>query len=1199
MEGRTLPASISISPTNQLFFGGLGENNSLTISLAGDTYTFNDSSGFFVVDNLGTAVVDGAGSNTVTVSGIVSINVDTGGGTDTINLRSTGVPTKLNTSLGDGDVVNVGSLAPATGGDLLGITADVDIDDSDTGIVNIDDAGDAIGRTVVFGEVSTRLGVLVTGLSSFTMGNLIQTLNFYAGTGDDVFTGASLLGSTRVNVLGGGGDDALIYTPDPLTPIASFDGGAGTNQIDYSLIPVPLPAGITVDLQAGTATFPPSIANIQQVVGTAGDDTLLGSDGPDTLSGVGGADFIEGRGGDDVLNAGFGNSTLIGGPGDDTVNGGGGDDLIIWNNGDGSDLINGGAGDNVVQVNGSTGATGDLFTLQAAPQGPSALQFARTNLNPFTLSLSSIFQVQVNGLAGDDTLILDFTNGNPIPAGDQTTPGVVFDGGAGTANSLVLQGTPAEALESEGYSAFGPDSGEIDFNDGQVGFRHVASTVDTVPVQYFEFSAPASAAMSITDGPAVGGLTTMRVSSGDLPAPFGPFDFASKQNATVDARAGSVVLDSQLGATGLTGLSIAGGTDTDRVTVTATPPGAGTFITLSALYPTVDVLGPGVAAGTTLTLVAGLEGFGSLTYDAAGGLATVTPGSGDGLITIAQGGAGSVAPESFEKITILNSSSPPTSVVSPPPTIDAVEGKGLVDSVVARFNASPLGDSGQYEVSIDWGDGSPVTAGSVAHGAANDSPYTAAGSHTFASPGTYTAIVTIRDGGGRSTTYVSGVPVTTERIPAAPVTATAATIVVAEAAIVAQGATVGAIAGQATGPVIVASFRDSGGIEALASYTATIDWGDGSPPTAGTLTAEGTSPAATTVVVRGAHTYTRPGVSPITVTITSTDGAAAVAHGAATVARPLEAVGTLTGRLDPRSDTGVSREDGITRDDLPTFVGTAGPGAIITLVATPIGGGAALPLGRAATDAAGNWAIAAPLIPDGSYLVAASGVGEDGSTASATLQTIVVDTVGPRVTSAALDRAGGRVVLGFSDDRSGLDGTSLINGANYAFTKVRALPGRFLVTGLTATPPSGLASTVDVAINGGRRMRGGRYTLVVRSGGVQDIAGNPLDGTFLGSYPSGDGIAGGNFVARLDSIHNLVYPPAPENSTASPPGGPTRAIPIPTGTVSVNNRPRLTRAWEAWRQGRAVSTPRLRAPRGAAISVTDLGAIRAGRPGPR
>jgi hypothetical protein len=1181
LEGRTLPAAISINPTNQLFFGGLGEDNNLTISLSGDTYTFNDTSGIIIVDNLGTAIVNGVGTNTVTVSGIISIDVDTGGGTDTINLRSTGVSTTLNTSLGDGDVVNLGSLAPAPGGDLLGITANVDIDDSDTGVVNIDDAGDATGRTIVFADVSSKLGILVSGLPSITTGINVQTLNYYAGTGDDVFTGASFLGSTIASVFGGGGDDALIYTPDPLNPIASFDGGAGINRIDYSLIPVPVPTGISIDLKAGTATVPPSIANIQQVVGTVGDDTILGSDGADTLSGGGGNDTIEGRGGADMLDAGFGNSTLIGGPGNDTVNGGGGDALIVWNNGDGSDLIDGGSGNSIMQVNGSTSATGDQFTLQADPQDPSGLRFARTNLTSFTLSISNIFQIQVNSLAGDDTLTLDFTNGNPIPPGDQTTPGVVFDGGAGTANALVLQGTPAENLESEGYSAFGPNSGQINFNEGQVSFQKVASTVDTLPVQFFEFNAPAAlSTMNIDDGPASGIFTTIRLSSGGAPAAFGPFDFANKQNATVNTDAESVVLDSQIGATGLTGLSVAGGTDSNQVMVTATPPGAGTFITLLALDPTVDVFGPGVAVGTTLTLVTGEEGFGSLTYDAAGGLATVTPGSGDGLITIAQSGAGSVAPESFKNVTILNSASPPTSVVSPPPTIEAVEGEALVDSIVALFDASPLGVSAQYEVSIDWGDGTPVTAGTVAHGAVNDSPYTASGSHTYATPGTYTATVTIRDDGGTSTTYVSGVPVTTQRIPASPITATAATVIVAEAAILAQGATVGATAGQDTGPIIVASFQDTGGIESLSNYTATIDWGDGRPTEAGTLTTEGTSPAATTILVRGSHTYALPGTYPITVTITTTDGGASVAHGDAVVAKPLEPVGTLTGRMDPRSDTGVSHDDGVTRDNLPTFLGTAGPGAIVTLVATSIGGGSTLPLGIASTDAAGNWTIAAPLIPDGAYLITANGVGEDGSMASATLQTVVVDTVGPRVTSTALDRPGGQVVLGFSDDQSGLDGKSLINGANYTFTKARARPGQFLVTGLSAIPPSGLASMVDVAINAGMRLRGGMYTLLIRSGGVQDIAGNPLDGTFFGSFPSGDGLSG-DFVARLDSIHNTVYPPAPENSTASPlspPGRPSSSVQIPTGNASRTNRLRLTRAWETWRQGWVESPRWFRAP---------------------
>src|SRR5262249_53434816 len=143
---------------------------------------------------------------------------------------------------------------------------------------------------------------------------------------------------------------------------------------------------------------------------------------------------------------------------------------------------------------------------------------------------------------------------------------------------------------------------------------------------------------------------------------------------------------------------------------------------------------------------------------------------------------------------------------------------------------------------------------------------------------------------------------------------------------------------------------------------------------------------------------------------------------------PLAPVGTLTGHLDPRSDTGISHDDGITRDNLPTFLGAAGPGAIITLLATPIGSGASLLLARTVTDAAGNWTISTPLIPDGSYRVIASAVGEDGSTATAALQTVVIDTVAPQVTGVQCGRLRGRVVLGFRDDRSGLDGRSLVDG---------------------------------------------------------------------------------------------------------------------------------------------------------------------------
>ena len=57
-------------------------------------------------------------------------------------------------------------------------------------------------------------------------------------------------------------------------------------------------------------------------------------------------------------------------------------------------------------------------------------------------------------------------------------------------------------------------------------------------------------------------------------------------------------------------------------------------------------------------------------------------------------------------------------------------------------------------------------------------------------------------------------------------------------------------------------------------------------------------------------------------------------------------------------------------------------------------------------------------------------------------------------------------------------------------------------------------------------MRGGAYLIVINSGtgdgGVRDVSGNALDGNFYGSFPTGDGLAGGNFAASISTFHNNV-----------------------------------------------------------------------------
>src|SRR6202035_3227099 len=61
---------------------------------------------------------------------------------------------------------------------------------------------------------------------------------------------------------------------------------------------------------------------------------------------------------------------------------------------------------------------------------------------------------------------------------------------------------------------------------------------------------------------------------------------------------------------------------------------------------------------------------------------------------------------------------------------------------------------------------------------------------------------------------------------------------------------------------------------------------------------------------------------------------------------------------------------------------------------------------------------------------------------------------------------------------------------------------------------------------------------------VQDVAGNSLDGEFYGSFPSGNGIVGGDFVAEIDAIHNKVFAPQTVVGTASPANNGVGGLPV-------------------------------------------------------
>jgi hypothetical protein len=185
--------------------------------------------------------------------------------------------------------------------------------------------------------------------------------------------------------------------------------------------------------------------------------------------------------------------------------------------------------------------------------------------------------------------------------------------------------------------------------------------------------------------------------------------------------------------------------------------------------------------------------------------------------------------------------------------------------VVATFsdgtNTNPVG----FSASITWANGQ-TTSGVVAFAGSQDQTningqvvqvnlFTVTGTYTYTAAGTYPLSVTITDPNNNSATVAP-----TARVAYAPLRVTA-------------GAAVNAIAGTPLNQT-VATFTDPGLVANLATlnisdpttqFSATIDWGDGTPAATGTITYS----AGTQVFsVAGSHTYNHTGPYNVTVRVT-------------------------------------------------------------------------------------------------------------------------------------------------------------------------------------------------------------------------------------------------------------------------------------------------------------------------------------------
>jgi len=170
------------------------------------------------------------------------------------------------------------------------------------------------------------------------------------GTGNDILRGNAgsdiLRGGEGDDLLQGGvGDDVYQFAAAILGQVDTVQelAGEGTDTLDFSA----LTTNVTVNLgsDAVTASMVSRIVKTQ-AGGAAQLENVIGGSGHDSLTGNDANNLLIGNGGNDTLTAGQGNDILLGGQGNDVLKGIGGYNLMIG--GAGGDLFQGGTGEDLM-----------------------------------------------------------------------------------------------------------------------------------------------------------------------------------------------------------------------------------------------------------------------------------------------------------------------------------------------------------------------------------------------------------------------------------------------------------------------------------------------------------------------------------------------------------------------------------------------------------------------------------------------------------------------------------------------------------------------------------------------------------------------------------------------------------------------------------------------------------------------------------
>lgn len=307
--------------------------------------------------------------------------------------------------------------------------------------------------------------------------------------GDDTINGGS-----GNDVIAGGDDDDLLLQSD-FTGTDRFDGGRGTDTLDYSdrsidngAVHVSLAKGTVDKFLDGVLSATDTIRNVDRFIVTAHNDTLDGNNGANVLDGLLGDDVLNGGDGNDTLAGDFsandedppnagGNDTLNGGSGNDSLYGGVGNDRFLQNSVFGGDKIDGGADLDTVDYSGlnSPGATGIIASLVTGKVQKFSFGYARSVdvLRNVETLIASDFNDTLTG-GGHDNLLAGGAGNDHfamlVAAGNDT-----LDGGSGS-DKLDYSGDPAAFLNA--HIIYATATGLVyELNDLAVKFDLLAGTV--------------------------------------------------------------------------------------------------------------------------------------------------------------------------------------------------------------------------------------------------------------------------------------------------------------------------------------------------------------------------------------------------------------------------------------------------------------------------------------------------------------------------------------------------------------------------------------------------------------------------------------------------------------------------------------------------------------------------------------------------